>query len=486
MMTQSLESFKTINLSGIWLIAAAIYIVSFIIYRLYFHPLSGIPGPRLAAITSWYETYYDLFKTPSGQYWNKLDELHKEYGPIIRINPDEIQIHDPEFYSQIYAGGATKRHRYARSVSGNGSPGSMASAVSHDLHRLRRSSLNPFFSRSAVLRLEERIQSRVRILCERLSSFLQRGEIVDMSVAMTSLTLDIITEYSFGESWNLMDSDDLSYNFIKVMRGGFETLQVRKLFNSAIRLVPPSILAWSSPNMKVFLEFKDVLPYSRLLPEEEIETQRLADEALVLITAGSETTSRALATIIYHVLRNPHILSNLRQELDAAIPDANMEVPYLALEALPYLSATIRESLRISALVPNRSLLTADEPLQYKQWSLKPGTAFCMNTSKYLLDASIYNNPTMFDPERWLGDTQRTQKLLHHFAPFSKGHRGCIGMNLAYAELYLVSAYIIRRFDMRLYDVIRERDVDTVRDAFIGLPSIESKGVRVEIIRKRN
>lgn len=58
--------------------------------------------------------------------------------------------------------------------------------------------------------------------------------------------------------------------------------------------------------------------------------------------------------------------------------------------------------------------------------------------------------------------------------------------SLAYAELYLVSAYIIRRFDMRLYDVIRERDVDTVRDAFIGLPSIESKGVRVEMIRKRN
>lgn len=73
------------------------------------------------------------------------------------------------------------------------------------------------------------------------------------------------------------------------------------------------------------------------LPEEEIETQRLADEALVLITAGSETTSRALATLIYHVLRNPHILANLRQELDTAIPNANMEVPYLTLEALPYL-----------------------------------------------------------------------------------------------------------------------------------------------------
>lgn len=70
---------------------------------------------------------------------------------------------------------------------------------------------------------------------------------------------------------------------------------------------------------------------------EEIETQRLADEALVLITAGSETTSRALATIIYHVLENPDICIKLQQELDAALPDANMEASYSTLEALPYL-----------------------------------------------------------------------------------------------------------------------------------------------------
>lgn len=55
-----------------------------------------------------------------------------------------------------------------------------------------------------------------------------------------------------------MDRDDLSYDFIKVMRGGFETLQIRKLFNSVITLIPHSILAWSSPDMKVFFEFKDV------------------------------------------------------------------------------------------------------------------------------------------------------------------------------------------------------------------------------------
>jgi cytochrome P450 len=80
----------------------------------------------------------------------------------------------------------------------------MASAVSHDLHRLRRSSINPFFSKAAVQRLEERIQSRLRILSERLSGFLERKEIIDVSVAMTSLTLDIITEYCEFVQCNLL------------------------------------------------------------------------------------------------------------------------------------------------------------------------------------------------------------------------------------------------------------------------------------------
>jgi hypothetical protein len=45
---------------------------------------------------------------------------------------------------------------------------------------------------------------------------------------------------------------------------------------------------------------------------------------------------------------------------------------------------------------------------------------------------------------------------------------------------------VFRRFEKRLYDVVWERDVDTVRDAFVGMPSPESKGVRLKILGKRN
>jgi hypothetical protein len=54
-----------------------------------------------------------------------------------------------------------------------------------------------------------------------------------------------------------------------------------------------------------------------------------------------------------------------------------------------------------------------------------------------------------------------------------------------YAELFLTVARIMTRFDMVLYDTKRSRDVDVVRDCIIGLPSPESKGIRVKIINDR-
>lgn len=49
-----------------------------LIYRLYFHPLSRFPGPKIAAATQWYEIYYDIFQ--KGQYIWELERMHDQYG----------------------------------------------------------------------------------------------------------------------------------------------------------------------------------------------------------------------------------------------------------------------------------------------------------------------------------------------------------------------------------------------------------------------
>lgn len=70
------------------IILIACYIVGLGIYRLYLSPLAKIPGPKLAALTTWYNAYHDMFRR--GQYVWVVEEMHRKYGPIVRIRPDVV------------------------------------------------------------------------------------------------------------------------------------------------------------------------------------------------------------------------------------------------------------------------------------------------------------------------------------------------------------------------------------------------------------
>jgi len=52
-----------------------------IAYRLFLGPLTVFPGPRLAALTGWYETYFDCWKR--GRYWVEIEKMHQQYGIFI-------------------------------------------------------------------------------------------------------------------------------------------------------------------------------------------------------------------------------------------------------------------------------------------------------------------------------------------------------------------------------------------------------------------
>lgn len=73
-----LASLKT-NIGWPAVIGVAVaYYGTLVFYRLFLHPLSRFPGPKLAAISRWYEAYYDVVL--GGQYTVKIAELHQKYG----------------------------------------------------------------------------------------------------------------------------------------------------------------------------------------------------------------------------------------------------------------------------------------------------------------------------------------------------------------------------------------------------------------------
>ena len=80
--------------------------------------------------------------------------------------------------------------------------------------------------------------------------------------------------------------------------------------------------------------------------------------------------------------------------------------------------------------------------------SLDFKTSVSSSAYVYHLDAHTFTDPQTFRPERWLDIPPTDQKELESkFVPFSKGSRACVGMNLAYASLYLITAYLFRRFE---------------------------------------
>ena len=95
-------------------------------------------------------------------------------------------------------------------------------------------------------------------------------------------------------------------------------------------------------------------------------------------------------------------------------------------------------------------------------------------------DPSIFPNPRSFEPDRWLqADSAHLRKYL---VPFSKGSRQCVGMQLAYCELYLTVAALFMpgRFKWELFETT-ERDVAIEHDFFTPFHAMDSNGVRVVV-----
>ena len=75
---ENVQSFPLLFESAILLLAiASLYSA---VWRLYFSPLSKFPGPRLAAMTLWYEFYYDVLKDGGGKYIWEIQRMHNIYG----------------------------------------------------------------------------------------------------------------------------------------------------------------------------------------------------------------------------------------------------------------------------------------------------------------------------------------------------------------------------------------------------------------------
>ncbi|KAK1836967.1 cytochrome P450 CYP542B3 [Podospora conica] len=500
------------------------------LWRLYLSPIAHIPGPRLAALTWWYEFYYDIVL--GGQYVFKMVDLHKQYGPIIRINPYEVHIRDPDFFTRLYP--TSKNHRRDRwpfFTRQFGADGSGIGTVDHRLHKLRRAALNPFFSLQSVRALQPVLEERVDALLARLrAEGLHRREI-NIIYPFSAFTNDVINSYAFARHDDLLASPTYGRHVTADLLAGThsgKTIQHLPLLLPLIAALPARVASALVPGWAGFLAMKRTIAAqiadiqrtpraeweldaqhptifhalldSPLLPPGEKTLRRLAHEGQVLVQAGTLTASWTLAVATFHLLDQPAVLGRLRDELERAVPDPARVVGLAELDQLPYLRAVVKETLRHSLGASGRSArVCPDERLVFvekgggRRWVIPEGVPVGMTGFMTVNDEGIFPEPGRFRPERWLeGTEEERRELERYWTVWGGGLRMCLGMWLARAEVTLALAKLWRVWGgeerrkgdvgrLRLGEGVEARDARMAADFFIPIPWKGTRGVRVVV-----
>ncbi|KAI8628101.1 cytochrome P450 [Xylariaceae sp. FL1651] len=479
--------------------AAVLYTVGLTIWRLYFSPLAGFPGPKIAAATLWYEFYWDVLK--KGQWVWEIDRMHRKYGPIVRINPYELHVRDSEFYDELYSG---RQEKYSWWTKLAGSDRSTFASVSSEEHRRRRGALNPFFSKRSIMELEPVIREKIGKLCRRLDRFTETGEVVRVDVALMATTIDVICDYGFAADRKYLDEPDFKIEWKNTVAGVCETgamarhlpwllAPMQKLPLFVMDLVDPGFRFLTRWHNVTRAQIKPILAYEEEpklskgrktifhtlrdsdLPAHEKTVERFVDEAATFTIAGSESTAQCTSKIMFFLKYYPEVLEKLRQELRSAFSSLDEEIPNIELQQLPYLTAVVQEGLRLSPIMI-RLPRVMQGPMQYKQWVIPAGTPVSETPYFVLMDPEIFPDPTEFRPERWIEAADQGIRLDKYMVIFGKGSRQCAGINLARAEIFQLVATLIMRYDWKFAHNYDLSDAFGGRDAFVMHAKLDDVG----------
>ncbi|KAL8847166.1 MAG: hypothetical protein Q9221_007796, partial [Calogaya cf. arnoldii] len=369
-----MSSYTAQNAIGLLLLQSAIGTVIFLIvlitYRLKFHPLAKFPGPKLAAATKWYEFFFDVLTDPGGQFAEEIRRMHRVYGPIVRINPDELHVDDPEWYDTLYASNPTRRDKWPAAAKMSGTP----LGVEHTLHGKRRAAQSPLFSSRSIAEAGDIMKEQIEILCKRFSDHFDVKEPVELRTAIMAFALDTVSVFALGESMGLQYDMSRAKGWVDMIKAVSKMTPTAKQFPWLIPLgkkIPLRILRVIDPTMAGILQIHEdmhkrasryfddkavdkpgvrgakrsleaIAPlfehiHRSALPIHEKGVHRLAQEGSAVVVAGGETSARILAFGTFYILTNHHNLRQMQKELDAAMPDTSEIPPLKVLENLPYL-----------------------------------------------------------------------------------------------------------------------------------------------------
>ncbi|MDJ1184231.1 cytochrome P450 [Roseofilum casamattae] len=196
-------------------------------------------------------------------------------------------------------------------------------------------------------------------------------------------------------------------------------------------------------------DFSGVDALSRFMAYRDENGKALTDEELLMFSIialfnGYETTSSAMTWTLYWIHREPQVYQKIQDEIDALGDNPDP----VAIFRSPYLNAVCKEVRRMCPVVVNPNGRILKLPMEIMGYEFAPGTQLIPCIYLTHMREDLYPQPKQFRPERFL---DRKYSKYEYF-PFGGGHALCSGFALAEAQIKLVIATLLCRWQMTLVD----------------------------------
>ncbi|XP_060786560.1 sterol 26-hydroxylase, mitochondrial-like [Neoarius graeffei] len=220
----------------------------------------------------------------------------------------------------------------------------------------------------------------------------------------------------------------------------------------------------------------DYLSY--LLSNTNMSKKDVYGSIAELLLGGVDTTSNTMMWVLYLLSQDPKAQDTLYQEVKSII--SGDKIPTAEdINSMPYLKAVIKETLRMYPVVPTNTRLLSENVIIGGHFFPKK-TSFEVHHYAISHDETIFPEPRVFKPERWLRD-ERERPRPFGSIPFGFGVRGCVGKRIAELEMHLALARIIKRFEIKLDPKVGEvkavRRIVLVADRTVNFHFLERKNI---------
>ncbi|KAL8726429.1 MAG: hypothetical protein Q9166_006707 [cf. Caloplaca sp. 2 TL-2023] len=455
------------------------YYAATALYSVFLHPLARFPGP-----TSWAVSRLPWARhVINGDLWKKLDQLHQQYGPIVRIGPDEITTILPSAWRDIYtARPQLPKDPYSQTPPLNGAHSLFTAAG--DTHKRIRGILVQGFSDKALRSQAPIIEDYASQLMTRLRREVDTSSDgrVDIGKFYGYATFDTVTDLSFGESFHgLEGSNEHSW-----IRGFFLHAKFGTVRNVLSRFPPLDKIIgffflrmtranrlrnWRTCTARIDLRLskkgKTSMRSDFLTPvldkvgaddEQGISHKEVTTNALAVVIANCQLTTVALSAATYLLLTRPTTLATLAEEVRNSFSQ-DKDITVQATQGLPYLDAVINEVLRIHHPTPISLPRVVPANGHSIGGTFIPGNSIIGVNLKNIQNAPhSWVEPRVFHPERFLPpedaryDVKFDGDVKAAFLPFSTGPRNCLGSKVFFAQARVILAKLIWNFELAMAD----------------------------------